>query len=80
MVCYRKGGCGPYEGRSCSECPASKEYFTPAYDNGCHLSYDPTIRHMKSSGYKNPVPMDMVRLIKHPDFDINLDEQKGFKI
>lgn len=27
MSCYRKGGCGPYEGRSCSECPASKESY-----------------------------------------------------
>ena len=24
MTCYRKGGCGPYEMYSCSECPASK--------------------------------------------------------
>lgn len=24
MACYRSGGCGPYEMRSCSECPASK--------------------------------------------------------
>ena len=24
MTCYRSGGCGPYENRSCSECPASK--------------------------------------------------------
>lgn len=24
MPCYRSGGCGPYESRSCSECPASK--------------------------------------------------------
>lgn len=24
MQCYREGGCGPYEGRSCTECPASK--------------------------------------------------------
>jgi hypothetical protein len=29
MECYRNGGCGPYEQRSCSECPASKpEYLT----------------------------------------------------
>lgn len=29
MTCYRSGGCGPYEMRSCSECPASKpEYLT----------------------------------------------------
>ena len=24
MACYRNGSCGPYENRSCSECPASK--------------------------------------------------------
>lgn len=24
MICYRSGGCGPYENRSCNECPASK--------------------------------------------------------
>ena len=24
MACYKSGGCGPYEGRACSECPASK--------------------------------------------------------
>lgn len=24
ITCYRKGGCGPYEMRSCNECPASK--------------------------------------------------------
>lgn len=24
MTCYRIGGCGPYEMRPCSECPASK--------------------------------------------------------
>ena len=24
MACYRNGGCGPYENRSCYECPASK--------------------------------------------------------
>lgn len=29
MPCYRNGGCGPYEGRSCTECPASK----PGYQN-----------------------------------------------
>ncbi len=29
MKCYRDGGCGPYEGRACNECPASK----PDYQN-----------------------------------------------
>ena len=28
MACYRSGGCGPYEMRSCSECPASKPEYT----------------------------------------------------
>lgn len=28
MACYRKGGCGPYEMLSCSECPASKPEYT----------------------------------------------------
>lgn len=27
MNCYRAGGCGPYEMRSCGECPASKESY-----------------------------------------------------
>lgn len=27
MQCYRSGGCGPYEMRSCGECPASKESY-----------------------------------------------------
>lgn len=29
MTCYKNGGCGVYENRSCSECPASK----PGYVN-----------------------------------------------
>ena len=29
MACYKSGGCGVYEMRSCSECPASK----PEYAN-----------------------------------------------
>lgn len=74
------GGISLRYGEVIIECPASKEYFVPAYDNGCHLSYDPTVRHMKSSGYKNPVPIDMVRLIKHPDYDIDLEEKKGFQM
>ena len=27
IKCYRTGGCGPYENRSCSECPASKPIY-----------------------------------------------------
>lgn len=42
------------------ECPAYKEYFVPAMDNGCGMANDPTIRHMKSSGYKKPILMSMI--------------------
>lgn len=70
---YLGGVCLRY-GNVIIECPARKEYFVPAIDNGCHLSADPTVRHMKSSGYKNPVPMSIVRLIKHPNISINLSE------
>lgn len=31
MQCYRTGGCGPYENRSCSECPASKPEYLMKY-------------------------------------------------
>lgn len=30
--CYRKGGCGPYEMRSCNECPASKPEYAERYN------------------------------------------------
>jgi len=37
------------------------------------------IRHIKSSGYKNPVPMDLVRVIKYPNIEINVEElENGF--
>ena len=36
--CYRSTGCGPYENRSCSECPASKPIYKCLH--GCeHLEY-----------------------------------------
>ena len=28
MACYKSGGCGVYENRSCSECPASKPEYS----------------------------------------------------
>lgn len=64
------GGVSLRYGNVIIECPAYKEYFVPAYDNGCHLSFDPTVRHMKSSGYKKPVPFDMIKLIKHPNIEL----------
>lgn len=36
MACYRNGGCGPYEGRSCSECPASKPEYAMRTANFAH--------------------------------------------
>ena len=68
------GACLRY-GNIIIECPAYKEYFEPAIDNGNHLSFDPTIKHMKSSGFKHPVPMELVRVIKHPDIEIHLDDE-----
>lgn len=37
MTCYKSGGCGVYENRSCSECPASKPEY--AYKNNTDESY-----------------------------------------
>ena len=73
------GGASLRYGEVIIECPALKEYFIPAYDNGCHLSYDPTVRHMKSSGFKNPVPMNMVRIIKYPKDMIHDEVDIGIK-
>lgn len=75
---YLGGVCLKY-GKVIIECPASKEYFIPAPDNGCKMSYDPIVRHMKSSGYKNPVPMYMVKLIKHPNLEINKNNEEDKK-
>jgi len=65
------GGVSLRYGNVILECPASREYFVPAMDHGCRLSADPYVRHMKSSGFQNPVPMSMVRLIKHPNIFVN---------
>ena len=42
------------------ECPADKNYFQPAMDNGCDMTIDPTVRHMKSSPKENPIPFSMI--------------------
>lgn len=56
---YLGGACLRY-GTIIIECPADKNYFRPAWDNGNTTSMDPTVKFMKSSGYKNPVPLDMI--------------------
>jgi len=45
------------------EAPADPEYFQPALHNGHALAKDPRVRHMKSSGRKNPVPLDQVKVV-----------------
>lgn len=72
---YLGGVCLRY-GNVIIECPASKDYFVPARDFGCHLSADPSVRHLKSSGYKHPVPISIIKLIKHPTILDAIDEVK----
>lgn len=57
------GGFDKKYGKIVIECPADMDYFFPAFDNGCDLVVDPSIRHFKSSGYKNPVPIWMIKRI-----------------
>ena len=62
------------------EMPAYKKYFQLSGDNGCGMSADPNVRHIKSSPKENAVPFDLVRLIKHPDMEIDLSEEGEKKI
>ncbi len=57
------GGVAPRYGEVIIEAPATPDYFEPADNNGHGLAKDPMVRHMKSSGHANPVPMDMVQVI-----------------
>lgn len=57
------------------ECPAAKEYFTPAFDNGCGMSFDPTVRFLKSSGSENPIPIDMITRV----FDVKNLKENNFQ-
>ena len=54
------GGAALKYGYIVLECPADKEYFIPAYDNGNGMSFDPTVRFLKSSGAKKPIPITML--------------------
>ena len=66
------GGAAPGYGEIILECPAYKEYFIPAYDNGSGMALDPLVRHMKSSGAKNPVPLSMITNIFYIQKEKNL--------
>lgn len=76
---YLGGVCLKY-GDIILECPASKEFFRPSYDNGSGMSLDPMVRFMKSSGYENPVPIDMISNIIFVNKKKSLDETKGKNI
>lgn len=52
------------------ETPATPELFAPANDFGNGLAMDPLIKHMKSSGADNPVPMSAVQVLSVSDSDI----------
>ena len=56
------------------ECPADMNYFQPAFDNGCDLTIDPTVRHMKSSPQNNPIPFSMITNVF--DYKKIMQEQK----
>lgn len=55
------------------ECPADKNYFQPAIDNGTHMTIDSTVRHMKSSPKANPVPFSMITNV----FDYNIIKEQA---
>lgn len=58
------GGYADRYGQYVIAAPALKEYFMLTHDNGNGLSGDPFIRHIKSSGYKNPIPSDLCQCFK----------------
>lgn len=66
------GGASPRYGNIILECPADKEYFTLASDNGNGMSLDPNVKFIKSSGYKKPIPLSMITNV----FDINKEKNK----
>ena len=46
MACYRDGGCGPYEMRSCNDCPASRPEYAkrrPAADAAAERDMMPDV-------------------------------------
>lgn len=68
------GGFDKKYGNIIIECPADSDYFFPAFDNGCDLVINPSIRHFKSSGFKNPVPIWIIERIV--DVRLLMDDAK----
>lgn len=56
------GGIATKYGDVIIEAPASPDLFVPALDQGVNMSKDPMVRHMKSSGTENPVPLEHVMI------------------
>jgi len=64
MACYREGGCGPYENRPCSECPASKpEYKECTIDVACNE----VLAEIRKAGMKEA--WDIAKRIAMPEKD-----------
>ena len=72
---YLGGVCLKY-GEVILECPAYKKYFQVAFDNGNGMSKDPTVKFMKSSGYKNCIPIELVKVIHGLDLDNEINLKK----
>ncbi len=66
------GGASLKYGEIILECPAYKDYFVLAYDNGTRMARNPLVRHIKSSGIKNPIPLNLITNIFINTKDINL--------
>ena len=82
VKCFRNGGCGPYEMRSCSECPASKpEYLKRDFSKAdtvhlkaTHIQWDPDGENV-SLPTEITVPNDMT---DEDDISDYLSDQTGF--
>ncbi len=65
------GGVSAKYGEVIVECPATPQYFIPtSFQN---MANDAHVKHMKSSGFVNPVPTSMIKLIQHPTIDVQLE-------
>jgi len=57
---YLGGACPSRYGDIIIECPAYKDYFQLAIDNGLNMANDINVRHIKSSSQSSPVTMEMI--------------------
>lgn len=78
MACYRKGGCGPYEMYSCSECPASK----PEYLEREHPEEkkDDLINQLFSGVLSNGKRCDLCKQPYNYNYPIKLREKRTNKM